>query len=122
MLIGSASSTSGAREAESKINEHGSGIGPTATAGRKFIGITWSATILMLISLGAWILVWRRNKNKVENLSLHDQEGQNEEMARDYRTYDPFGNKEGFMETPGMRFRSRERSPASMIQCQLVSI
>ena len=71
LVIGSAVATAGALKAESEINQHGSGIGLSATAGRKFMAITWSATALMLVSLVAWASVWIRNRRLARRARAH---------------------------------------------------
>lgn len=38
-----------------EVNKHGTDVGVTATKGKTFLGMTWSATVLMLVTAIAWI-------------------------------------------------------------------
>ena len=38
----------------SEVNKHGNDIGVAAYKGKTFLGMTWAATVLMLISALAW--------------------------------------------------------------------
>ncbi|OIW32207.1 hypothetical protein CONLIGDRAFT_572961 [Coniochaeta ligniaria NRRL 30616] len=54
LLVGSLTTTVGAREAAHKLDDLGEDIGLRATAGGKFLGMTWAAAGLMIIAVGYW--------------------------------------------------------------------
>ena len=48
------------------VNDHGSDIGVAAYKGTTFLGMTWAATVLMLLAAFAWVgecVVGRRKKS-----------------------------------------------------------
>ena len=53
--IASAISTVIAVKITNAVNHHGSDIGLAAYKGRTFMGMTWAATVLMLVGCLAWI-------------------------------------------------------------------
>lgn len=53
-LVASALATAVAVLGEKYINQYGEEVGISATAGRKFLGLTWAATAAMLICLVWW--------------------------------------------------------------------
>jgi Ca2+ regulator and membrane fusion protein Fig1 len=66
LFIGSMTMTVGARGAAHKIDDLGEGIGLRATAGGKFLGMTWAALGLMVVAAGYWgfELVQSRKNNR----------------------------------------------------------
>ncbi|KAB5572552.1 SUR7 protein [Coniochaeta sp. 2T2.1] len=54
LLVGSLTTTVGARAAADKIDDLGEGIGLRARAGGKFIGMTWAGVGLMVVATGYW--------------------------------------------------------------------
>lgn len=64
LLIGSLTATVGAKEAAKKIDDLGEDIGLRASAGGKFLGLTWAALGLMVVSAGywGWELMQRRKR------------------------------------------------------------
>lgn len=54
LLVGSLTTTVGAKGAADKIDDLGEDIGLRATAGGKFLGLTWAAVGLMVVAAGYW--------------------------------------------------------------------
>jgi hypothetical protein len=46
------------------INEHGNKIGVEAYMGKKFLGLTWAATGLMLVAVVAWVVEFCTGRRK----------------------------------------------------------
>lgn len=57
MALGIASATASAimSKVVDEVNKHSSGVGVTAAKGKTFLGLTWTATVLMFITAVAWI-------------------------------------------------------------------
>ena len=54
LLVGNLVVTVGARKGTQEINEHGNDIGLSATAGKSFLGISWAAFGLMVLTSFYW--------------------------------------------------------------------
>jgi hypothetical protein len=65
LLVGSATTTAGLKGAADTINELGDSIGLHASAGGKFLGMTWAAFGLMAVAVGYWAWELTRNKKRV---------------------------------------------------------
>lgn len=55
LLVGSLTTTVGARSAAHKIDDLGEDIGLRATAGAKFLGLTWATFGLMAVAAAYWV-------------------------------------------------------------------
>lgn len=64
LLIGSLTTTVGAKGAADKIDDLGKDIGLRASAGGKFLGLTWAALGLMVIAAGYWGWEFTQSKKR----------------------------------------------------------
>ncbi|KAL9607592.1 MAG: hypothetical protein Q9167_007508 [Letrouitia subvulpina] len=59
----------------SEVNQHGNKIGIAATKGNTFLGMTWAATILMLIAALGWIYEFIGHKHRHTSYVRDGKEG-----------------------------------------------
>ena len=55
-------------QGEKAVNKFGESVGIVAFRGNKFLGITWSATLLMLIAFGVWLVHILKLKRQVAKM------------------------------------------------------
>lgn len=77
MALGIASTIASAVMAKvvDEVNKHGNRIGIAATKGTTFLGMTWAATILMLIAALAWAYEFVAPKNRHTRYVREGKEG-----------------------------------------------
>ena len=64
-MIASAISTAVINQIVDAVNTYGEDIGVVATKGTTFIGMTWSATLLVLLAGVAWVLEFIRGRREM---------------------------------------------------------
>ena len=57
------------------VNTHGSSVGLSATKGTTFIGMTWSADILMLLTGFAWLFFFIKGRREAMSYIPEGKEG-----------------------------------------------
>ena len=75
LMIASAIATGIINKVVGTINAHGNGIGVAAYKGRSFMAMTWSATILLLLSGFAWVFEFIRGRRERVSYVIEGKEG-----------------------------------------------
>lgn len=73
LLIGSLITTVGAREAADTIEDLGRDIGLAATAGAKFLGMSWAAFGLMAVAAAYW--AWQLVRSRRRGVGRYEEKG-----------------------------------------------
>lgn len=55
-------------QGEKAVNKFGASVGIVALRGNKFLGITWAATLLMLVAFGVWLVHILKLKRQVAKM------------------------------------------------------
>jgi len=75
LLVSSAIATGIINKVVDTINTHGNDIGIAAYKGKTFIGMTWSATILILLAEAAWVYEFIRGRRERVSYIVEGKEG-----------------------------------------------
>ena len=57
------------------VNEHGNDIGVVAYKGNTFIGMTWAATVLIVLAGGAWVFEFIKGRKEQISYVMEGKEG-----------------------------------------------
>ncbi|KAL8946399.1 MAG: hypothetical protein Q9222_007202 [Ikaeria aurantiellina] len=58
-----------------EVNKHGTDVGVTATTGKTFLGMTWAATVLMLVAAVAWIYEFVAHRRQQTSFVFEGKKG-----------------------------------------------
>lgn len=75
-MIASATATGIINKVCHAINEHGNAIGVQAYRGTTFIGMTWAATILVVVAGFYWVAEFIKGRKDRTSYMIEGKEGQ----------------------------------------------
>lgn len=78
LLIASSISTGVINKICDAVNKHGNDIGIEAYKGKTFIGMTWAATLLVVLAGGIWVVEFIKGRKERVSYVIEGKEGQYE--------------------------------------------
>ena len=81
LLIASSISTGIINKICDTVNKYGNGIGIEAYKGKTFIGMTWAATLLIVLAGGIWVFDFMQGRKQRVNYVIEGKEGQHKQRV-----------------------------------------
>ena len=76
LMIASAVATGIINKVCKVVNEHGNDIGVEASKGTTFIGMTWAATVLVILAGVVWVVEFIKGRRERVSYMIEGKEGQ----------------------------------------------